>query len=42
MAMPTHKNNIIAWIDHRLPIFTFMRHELHEYLKQFDQNGKKK
>jgi ubiquinol-cytochrome c reductase cytochrome b subunit len=31
MAKPTQKNSIIAWIDHRLPIFTFLRHELHEY-----------
>ncbi len=22
---------VIKWIDHRLPIFTFMRHETHEY-----------
>ena len=29
---PTHKTSpIIEWIDHRLPIFSFMRHELHEY-----------
>ena len=24
-------NPIVRWIDHRLPIFSFMHHELHEY-----------
>ena len=24
-------NPVVKWIDHRLPIFTFMNHELHEY-----------
>jgi quinol-cytochrome oxidoreductase complex cytochrome b subunit len=24
-------NPVVRWIDHRLPIFTFMNHELHEY-----------
>src|SRR5260370_23770940 len=24
-------NPVIRWIDYRLPIFTFLRHELHEY-----------
>ncbi|MBB42293.1 MAG: cytochrome b [Rhodospirillaceae bacterium] len=24
-------NPVIKWIDHRLPVFTFMQHELHEY-----------
>ncbi len=24
-------NPVIKWIDHRLPVFTFMRHETHEY-----------
>jgi len=24
-------NPAIRWIDHRLPIFTFLHHELHEY-----------
>ena len=24
-------NSIVRWIDHRLPIFSFMHHELHEY-----------
>src|SRR5438445_13843767 len=24
-------NPVIRWIDYRLPIFTFMHHELHEY-----------
>jgi len=25
------ENAVVKWIDHRLPIFTFMNHELHEY-----------
>ena len=25
------QNGVIAWIDHRLPTFTFLRWELHEY-----------
>ncbi len=25
------KNPLVRWIDHRLPVFTFMHHELHEY-----------
>ncbi len=25
------ENPIVRWIDHRLPIFSFMHHELHEY-----------
>jgi ubiquinol-cytochrome c reductase cytochrome b subunit len=29
--MATKQNALIRWIDHRLPIFTFMEHELHEY-----------
>ena len=24
-------NPLVKWIDHRLPVFTFMNHELHEY-----------
>ncbi len=24
-------SGVIKWIDHRLPVFTFMRHETHEY-----------
>jgi len=24
-------NPVVKWIDHRLPVFTFMRHETHEY-----------
>ncbi len=31
MATPTFQNPIVKWIDHRLPVFTFMQHELHEY-----------
>ncbi|GAB4181281.1 MAG: cytochrome b/b6 [Thalassobaculales bacterium] len=25
------QNGLVRWIDHRLPIFTFLHHELHEY-----------
>jgi len=31
MTSSQAKNGIVAWIDHRLPIFTFLRRELHEY-----------
>ncbi len=31
MVAPTFKNSVVRWIDHRLPIFTFMNHELNEY-----------
>jgi ubiquinol-cytochrome c reductase cytochrome b/c1 subunit len=31
MAAPTMNNRMIKWFDDRLPIFTFMHHELHEY-----------
>jgi quinol-cytochrome oxidoreductase complex cytochrome b subunit len=31
MAKPTKKKGIIEWIDHRLPIFTLLQHELHDY-----------
>src|SRR6202795_3774573 len=31
MAAPTFKNPLVRWIDHRLPIFSFMNHELNEY-----------
>jgi ubiquinol-cytochrome c reductase cytochrome b/c1 subunit len=31
MATPPQQNKIVRWIDHRLPIFTFMQHELNEY-----------
>jgi ubiquinol-cytochrome c reductase cytochrome b subunit len=31
MSAPQSQNALIRWIDHRLPIFTFMHHELHEY-----------
>src|SRR5271168_1003981 len=29
MALP--QNKIVRWIDHRLPVFTFLDHELHDY-----------
>ena len=31
MSGSKYKNAIVNWIDYRLPIFTFMDHELHEY-----------
>jgi ubiquinol-cytochrome c reductase cytochrome b subunit len=31
MSAPEFKNPIVRWVDHRLPVFTFMQHELHEY-----------
>ena len=31
MASPQFKNPLVKWIDHRLPVFTYMHHELHEY-----------
>src|SRR5918911_1753480 len=31
MAAPIARNKIVRWIDHRIPIFTFMNHELNEY-----------
>ena len=31
MDAPRKQNAIVRWIDYRLPIFTFMEHELHEY-----------
>ena len=31
MTAPAFKNPIIRWLDHRLPVFSFMHHELYEY-----------
>jgi quinol-cytochrome oxidoreductase complex cytochrome b subunit len=31
MSDSKFKNPIVAWIDYRLPVFSFMEHELHEY-----------
>ena len=31
MAEPKFDNPIVRWIDYRLPVFTFMHHEMHEY-----------
>jgi ubiquinol-cytochrome c reductase cytochrome b subunit len=31
MKEPGKKDGVIGWIDHRLPIFTFLQPELHEY-----------
>jgi quinol-cytochrome oxidoreductase complex cytochrome b subunit len=31
MAAPARTNKVIRWIDHRLPVFTFLDHELNEY-----------
>ncbi|HWK44127.1 MAG TPA: cytochrome b/b6 [Stellaceae bacterium] len=30
-STPPSQNKLIRWIDHRLPVFTFMNHELVEY-----------
>ncbi len=31
MSGPKMTNPVARWIDHRLPIFTFLHHEMHEY-----------
>jgi quinol-cytochrome oxidoreductase complex cytochrome b subunit len=31
MAAPVFKNGLVRWIDHRLPVFSFLNHELNEY-----------
>ena len=31
MSAPVFKNPVVRWIDYRLPVFTFMNHELNEY-----------
>jgi quinol-cytochrome oxidoreductase complex cytochrome b subunit len=31
MNQSSRKSRVIDWIDYRLPVFTFLRHELHEY-----------
>ena len=31
MTTPTWTNPIVKWIDHRLPVFTFMHHDLVDY-----------
>jgi quinol-cytochrome oxidoreductase complex cytochrome b subunit len=31
MAAPAFDNALVRWIDHRLPVFTFLHHELNEY-----------
>jgi quinol-cytochrome oxidoreductase complex cytochrome b subunit len=31
MAAPAAQNKLIRWIDHRLPVFTFLDHELRAY-----------
>jgi ubiquinol-cytochrome c reductase cytochrome b subunit len=31
MTAPVFKNPIVRWLDHRLPVFSYMHHELHEY-----------
>ena len=28
---PKFSNPVIGWIDYRLPVFSFLHHELHEY-----------
>ncbi len=31
MAAPRFKSRIVRWIDYRLPVFSYLHHELHEY-----------
>ena len=31
MSGPAFDNALVRWIDHRLPVFSFLHHELHEY-----------
>jgi ubiquinol-cytochrome c reductase cytochrome b subunit len=31
MKMQQFKNPVVHWIDHRLPVFSFMHHEMNEY-----------
>ncbi len=31
MSAPVFKNPLVRWIDYRLPVFTFLNHELNEY-----------
>ena len=31
MAQKEFSNPVVRWIDHRLPVFSFLDHELHEY-----------
>ena len=31
MSKEKNKNALIEWIDYRLPVFTFLNHELNEY-----------
>ena len=31
MSCPKLTNPVARWIDHRLPVFTFLHHEMHEY-----------
>src|SRR5271157_2339546 len=31
MAAAPQQNKLVRWIDHRLPVFTFMQHELNDY-----------
>jgi ubiquinol-cytochrome c reductase cytochrome b subunit len=31
MSAPVAQNRLVRWIDHRLPVFTFLDHELNQY-----------
>src|SRR3546814_1169428 len=31
MSSPAFRNGLVKWVDDRLPVFTYMHHELHEY-----------
>ena len=38
MSTPKFKNPIVRWIDYRLPVFSFLDHEMHEYPKPKNLN----
>ncbi len=31
MAAPAQESKFVRWVDHRLPVFTFLQHELNDY-----------
>ena len=31
MATPRFKSSVVRWIDYRLPVFSYLHHEMHEY-----------
>lgn len=30
MTTPRFKSSVVRWIDYRLPIFSYLHHEMHE------------